>query len=192
MNSINYNCPSIHFLICALFSVFREFFVYIQHSSIRALFYISQKSLHSSLINQGIFCLSRISSIFSLIKGLLHFANILHSLFHWSGLFLHFANIIHPSFYYSGPSLHFANILHSLFHWSGLFLHFANIIHPSFCYSGPFFAFRKNHTSNFLLFRAFFCNSRKSYIHLFFFDQSLSLHVSRFIHPFLSLRINLF
>ena len=141
LNSINYNCPSIHFLICALFSVFREFFVYIQHSSIRALFYISQKSLHSSLINQavilpfanylylslinqGIFCLSRISSIFSLIKGLLHFANILHSLFHWSGLFLHFANIIHPSF-------------------------------------------RKNHTSNFLLFRAFFCNSRKSYIHLF-------------------------
>ena len=76
---------------------------YIRHWLIRPLVYSSRIFLHSSLINQGIFCLSRISSIFSLIKGLLHFANILHSLFHWSGLFLHFANIIHPSFYYSGP-----------------------------------------------------------------------------------------
>ena len=112
---------------------------YIRHWLIRPLVYSSRIFLHSSLINQGIFCLSRISSIFSLIKGLLHFANISHSLFHWSGLFC----ISRISYI-------------QLFIIQGLFLQFAKIIHPSFYYSGPIFAFRENHTFNLLLIRAFF------------------------------------
>ena len=144
------------FYFCAIFffSISRIF--YIHHSSIRALFFISQ--IFSSIVHQSEHYFTFRELFTVIIDGSGPFAfRECHPSFHWSGLFriprisyihlfidqaflLHFANIIHPSF--------------SLF--KAFFLHFANIIHPSFYCSGPF------------------------------------LHISKFIHPFLSLRINLF
>ena len=70
-----------------IFSISRIF--YIHHSSFRALFYISRTFYsHHWLIRA--FCISRMSSIFPLIRAFSHSANILHSSFHRSGLFLAF------------------------------------------------------------------------------------------------------
>jgi len=61
LNSINYDCPCIHFMFAHIILSISRIFFYNHHSSIRALFYIS-----------------RISSIFPLIRASLHFANIIH------------------------------------------------------------------------------------------------------------------
>ena len=98
--------------------------------------------------------------------------------------FQYFANFLHPSFIIQSIILHFANFLQSSLIDQGL-LHFANVIHLSI--DQGFFAFREYLTFIFSSIRPFFCISRISYIHLFI-DQGFFLHISKFIHPFLSLR----
>ena len=134
-----------------------------------------------------------------------YFANFLHPSFIIQSIILHFANFLQSSLMDQGL-LHFANVIHLsidqgffafreylTFIFSSIrpFLHFANIIHPSFHWSGLFLAFREHHTSIFLLFKAFFLHFA-NIIHPSFYCLGPFLHISKFIHPFLSLRINLF
>jgi len=121
LNSINYDCPCIHFMFAHIILSISRIFFYNHHSSIRALFYIS-----------------RISSIFPLIRASLHFANIIHlfinqgffafreyhtSIIHWLGPFLHFANIIHL---FIDQGFFAFREYHPSFHCTSIFLHFGH------------------------------------------------------------------
>ena len=131
------------------------------------------------------------------------------------------ANFLHPSFINQGIIFHFANFfihrssIRALFYISRIFYSHHWLIR-AFCISRissifplirafriprisyihlfidqAFFAFREYHTSIFSLIRAFFLHFA-SIIHPSFYCSGPFLHISKFIHPFLSLRINLF
>jgi len=168
LNSINYDCPCIHFIFAQYyFQYFANFLhpsfinqgiifhfanFFIHRSSIRALFYISRIFYsHHWLIRA--FCISRMSSIFPLIRAFSHSANILHSSFHRSGLFFAFreyhtsifslirafscisrASYIHL-FIVQGLFCTFLNLFIHFFHCASIFLHFGHWFTRLSCFS---------------------------------------------------------
>ena len=122
LNSINYDCPCIHFIVAQYyFQYFANF-------------------LHPSFINQGIILHFANFLQSSLIdQGLLHFANIIH-LFIDQG-FSHSANILHSSFHRSGLSFAFREYNTSIFFIvQGLFLAFREYHTSIFLLFRAFFA----------------------------------------------------
>ena len=121
LNSINYDCPCIHFIFAQYYF---QYFANFLHPSFlnQSIILHFANFLRSSLMDQGLLHFANIIHLF-IDQGFSHSANILHSSFHRSGLFLHFANIIHPSFHWSRPFSCISRIAYiHLFIVQGLFL----------------------------------------------------------------------
>ena len=106
LNSINYDCPCLHFIVAHYYSqYFANFF------------------LQPSLINQGI--ILHFANIIHLFidQGFLAFREYRTSIIHWLGPFLHFANIIH--LFIDQGFLAFREY-HPSFHCTSIFLHFGH------------------------------------------------------------------